>query len=343
MYKLRYLCFVSAPQPRLPIELCEHIIDFIFSQAKDYDNHKTQEALSTCSLVCRAWCARARMHLFKKVLLVPGKVPSLDTILRRNPSITAGIVQVVVSITRSRFDECFGSFKHALSNNWSGWYEGSYDHEWHKWLDHNPYPSLLSSFAIQHLLTNMVYLEIEGLNLTQEHYCLHRAPLFRSVQHLSLNYLPSSQLSQLVRFINSFPSLSDLQVSFLKEQSISHRGQILPKQFHTVTRSLARLVLDLVPGISRLICWFLKAGALLTYLKDLTLCIDKFSTESDYRSVLEPVGELFRHCSSSLESLQVDIKERRYIECLPDLGKRIICMLSSTQPLLQFLWAHYEV
>ena len=54
--------------PRLPIELCEHIIESIYSE-RFYLVSSALLTLSRCSLVCRAWRPRAQAILFTYVLL----------------------------------------------------------------------------------------------------------------------------------------------------------------------------------------------------------------------------------------------------------------------------------
>ena len=54
--------------PRLPIDLCEHIIESIYSE-RFYLVSSALLTLSRCSLVCRAWRPRAQAILFTYVLL----------------------------------------------------------------------------------------------------------------------------------------------------------------------------------------------------------------------------------------------------------------------------------
>ncbi|KZT07955.1 uncharacterized protein LAESUDRAFT_650112, partial [Laetiporus sulphureus 93-53] len=44
--------------PRLPLEMCDHILDYL------WDDHKT---LRSCSHVTREWLPTTRMHLFHHV------------------------------------------------------------------------------------------------------------------------------------------------------------------------------------------------------------------------------------------------------------------------------------
>lgn len=59
---------VATEAPRLPIELCEKVIEGIYSE-RFYLVSDALATLSRCSLVCRAWRPRAQMILFTYVLL----------------------------------------------------------------------------------------------------------------------------------------------------------------------------------------------------------------------------------------------------------------------------------
>ncbi|RPD58122.1 hypothetical protein L226DRAFT_573259 [Lentinus tigrinus ALCF2SS1-7] len=59
---------IPTTSPRLPIELCEHIIGAVYSE-RFYLVSDALATLSRCSLVCRAWRPRSQMILFTYVLL----------------------------------------------------------------------------------------------------------------------------------------------------------------------------------------------------------------------------------------------------------------------------------
>ncbi len=61
----------NLPEPRLPLEVCESVIDRVHHPSL-FDHHATMyscAALSQCSLVCRAWRPRAQKLLFYAVEL----------------------------------------------------------------------------------------------------------------------------------------------------------------------------------------------------------------------------------------------------------------------------------
>ncbi|RDX43749.1 hypothetical protein OH76DRAFT_1183293 [Lentinus brumalis] len=59
---------VAPGPPRLPIELCERVIEAIYSE-RFYLVSEALTTLARCSLICRAWRPRAQMILFTYVLL----------------------------------------------------------------------------------------------------------------------------------------------------------------------------------------------------------------------------------------------------------------------------------
>jgi hypothetical protein len=63
---------------RLPAELTDIIVDFL---------HDDEEALASCSLVCRDWLAAARYHVFKELLLHPWNIEAFVNLIAQ-PSAT---------------------------------------------------------------------------------------------------------------------------------------------------------------------------------------------------------------------------------------------------------------
>ena len=58
--------YQSPGQPRLPVEVCENVIDMIAGPFDDYAtmDPEARRILNICRLVCRAWVPRCRLHLF---------------------------------------------------------------------------------------------------------------------------------------------------------------------------------------------------------------------------------------------------------------------------------------
>ena len=268
----------------LPIEVWERIIDWIV-QPHDVSLEAYRERferLSVCSLVCRAWRTRAQARLFEVVSLKYERLLSLDRVLRSNPAISSTIREM--------------------------------------FLVKKPKAAPISFFTIRHQLSGLTYLNIGGLNLTGEHQWLYRSPLFRSVQRLKLFHLQTCQLSQLIRFVNCFHSLSRLDLSFAFEK-LEYKGQILPMPSHANTRSVTWLELDLKPGVSRLIDWFLNAESLLSQLKTLILYAWMIVDEVTLRSSFEGVDRLLYSCRNSIEELSIRLERIRAVESVSDIAE----------------------
>ena len=177
----------------------------------------------------------------------------------------------------------------------------------------------ISACAIQHRLPNLGYLNIHDLDLTREHPFLYRAPLFHSVRELRLHRLQSCQLSQLIRFINAFPSLAELELDFAFN-NLEHHGQILPRSCRSEMRALTWLELDLKPGVSRLIDWFLVSEPFLAQLKTLILCAVDIPDEEEFASSFKGVERLLDRCHNSVEDFILHLEKVPMVECVSDLG-----------------------
>ena len=74
-------------QPRLPVEVCEHIINMLAGRddEKMYMNREIRKSLSSCRLVCRDWVPRCRFHLFDEVSVHSrDELQAAATFLRRS-------------------------------------------------------------------------------------------------------------------------------------------------------------------------------------------------------------------------------------------------------------------
>ena len=246
----------------------------------DWDTRRT---LFTCSLVDRAWKCRVKLHLSKSRFM---KIYSdnMAPFRTTNPSLSSPLAGLMV-IKRSE-------------------------------------TTSISSFVVQHQhqLPKFKYLSIEELALTREHKFLCRTPLFRSVRTLKLVNIQTCELSQLVHFIRSFPSLSDLDLSFAHSK-IERQGKVIytPPLINT-TRSLRSLRLSLVPGISMLLDELLKESSLFLRLETLVLAARGMLDEEEFRSSFEGLGRLLDRCSTSVEDFRLYLDRTPIIVDLPDLG-----------------------
>ncbi|KIP04692.1 hypothetical protein PHLGIDRAFT_36787 [Phlebiopsis gigantea 11061_1 CR5-6] len=84
-----------APQPRLPAELTDMVIDQL---------HSSQRALAAAALVCQSWLPRSRVHLFRRVA-VTGEFHALLRFLQCTPHVR-GYVRHLVLQGRASEDKC---------------------------------------------------------------------------------------------------------------------------------------------------------------------------------------------------------------------------------------------
>lgn len=84
--------------PYVPVEVCEHVIDMLYSGIDLLEVLEYVAALRSCSLVCRAWRIRAQKMLFYLVHL--GDIASLykfAAVLRDGKHLAAYVHEVVLS------------------------------------------------------------------------------------------------------------------------------------------------------------------------------------------------------------------------------------------------------
>lgn len=274
---------------QLPIEIWEYVIDWI-------QVHRThgilyvvypegRDTLRNCSLVCRAWLNRARLHLATHVGLLNEDIPCFERTIKKNHQASSSIMRLSI-----------------LNLSFGG-------------LTRTP----LSVLLIPHRFHNITNMELHGLDLTREHTWLSRALLPRSVRHLRL-FIFGCKLSQLIRFINTFHSLTSLVIFFVDAETLEHNGQVLPKPYHIPTRSLTFLDLKLIPGVSGFLDWCIRAGSFFSHIRDLSLiCMGDFG-KTKIRSCIKSVRALLDQCRTTLSSLHLySIHSSQEILELPSL------------------------
>ena len=217
------------PLPPLPTEIWECIID----QIGYGPEHRVEtETVYACTLVCRSWHIRARLHLYRGFSIPGDHIPKLQTTLKNNSSLSLPSTEVI----RVQREE-----------------------------------KPVSALFVQPTLQKLTVLELEELDLTKEHSLIMRGPLARSVTDLRLLQLHSCPVSNLLRFLNSFHSLAYLDVDLSDPYLLSHTGQILPRPRPIASRSLKTLSLWVDPGVGKLIEWYIREGYFLASLKKLEL------------------------------------------------------------------------
>ena len=222
-------------------------------------------AFYACSLVCRSWLHRSRLHLYKRVDLWGDRISNFQTTLRKNPSISS---------TRRIRVSCMS----------------------------NPISALFTLARLR----NLEHLELHSPDLTKEHPLITRGLLSRSVTRLELWNLERCTVSCLLRFLNSFVSLTTLVVGFNSEE-LEHKGQILPHPRPIPSRFLTNLNISVVRGLERLIEWYIREGYYLSNIKKLELEWRFVAPFPEDHSCPDGPMSLLDHCADTLEHLTLQL------------------------------------
>ena len=209
-------------RPRLPIEVCENILDHIVPERGPVEvttDTTAWETLVSCMKVCKDWYPCARKNLWRHV--VEGQ-SNVSSIYKDHEYLLPHLNELDVGL--------------------------------------NPSYSPTSSFFITRQAANLHTLSLMRPNMPKEHVLFYRSPIFRTVRTLFLVLEHELQASQLARLINAFPSLSSLTLMLVGVE-LGHKGQVLPPARKPIP-SLSYLYLTLLPGVFRLIDWLAKAGLL---------------------------------------------------------------------------------
>ena len=271
------------PLSQLPTEIWERIIDWIGIDSESHQSRYLNKTLCACTLVCRSWLPRAWLNLYRSFEILPKCIPRFLSILRNNPRLSLSSTKSIV----------IGQQVTGASDR-----------------------KRLSALFTTTRVTNLKYLEIPYLKLTKEHSVITRGPLSRTVTSLYLWSIHSCSVANLLQFLNSFRSLTDLRLNFRSSNSkscdyLSYGGQILPRPRPISGRALNSLSLPLILGVDRMIQWYIREGSFLAKLKKLELKWDHGLSQDGNRDRLcsnfDTFTPLLGHCAGVLEDLTIDI------------------------------------
>ena len=198
--------------------LCEVILNFVlYGWIKAHLDPIARETLLSCLLVCKEWRRSLRKTSGWYIELSYEELEYFAGILRRNMWLLPNIKNlVIVQASAARS---------------------------------------ISTIAISHHLPNLQFLDIEGLDLTNEHRWLHSAPIFHSVKTLRLRHLQTCHVSHLIRFLGFFPSIFELDIG-LHSGTIEHSDKVSFRQSHSTDELLASLLVDVRFGVLKLMNWW---------------------------------------------------------------------------------------
>ena len=206
---------------RLPLEVEEHIIDSL-------DNEWNAGTIANCALVCRAWLLRSRSKLYSIVELHSRQQWDrfIDHMLRCESEAIAGYMGMVRELHVWQWGEQFLSRQETQRH--IGWNKGQ----------ERPWSHLVLDYCSIRL-AGLAYIELWGVDLSFSHDMTIRSGChYHSLSELVLNKCTFRNLSQLLRFVTSFPALSDLSLVDLR-----FRLEIIPSHIPQEGHPLIRLVL----------------------------------------------------------------------------------------------------
>ena len=191
------------PSPRLPIELCEFVIDHL----SIYDDKAT---LHACSLTCKAFLHASRYHLFYHVQLTDRQATRF--------------LDIILCSTHSSTSPCAYVRKLTISK----WGHGDL-----RWLN-----EALPFLAIS--LLKVTILELYLLQWSQLDDAAKTAILsgFEDVKHLTIAFSLFETPEQMNQFIASFPSMIDLTCSetcWGEDRALVTPRIPLPRSLTTIT------------------------------------------------------------------------------------------------------------
>ncbi|KAF7304155.1 Serine/threonine-protein phosphatase [Mycena indigotica] len=256
----------TPPTGRLAPELTDQIIDIL---------HRDHFYLVTCSLVCKAWLARTRYHLFQNVVLAP-RLTKPHTLTKCRDFLTL-----------SRAPLCtFLPFVTKLS------------------LDHgceHMAPLILSSQEIFGMLAAVGIAPITLVHRFLEHSPLISAsphPFFaKSVTHLDLSFSKSGDWRSVVEYICAFTKLESLRIRDDNVWRASWHDNLT-----TMATALPMPLRDIIIDNPTLLMWLSEGHAARGSLHKLRLSFSRHSS-----GIWPTINAFFRHPSAqALEWLELD-------------------------------------
>ncbi|KAH9840766.1 uncharacterized protein C8Q71DRAFT_422415 [Rhodofomes roseus] len=189
---------------RLPLELCEMIIDSIaysgLTEGRGYwAQSEWRNALLACAFVCRAWHLRSMFHLHKSVQLANRKqVVSLSKRLRQHQDLQAAVEYVTISRAESL------SVRPYLS--------GDKDHD-----GIGRFGTFIMMLARR--LPNITSLTIAGVvwrTGSMHPECMRYLSTYTTITRLCLHYVTFTRTSQFVSLLSALPNLQCLDCADVK-------------------------------------------------------------------------------------------------------------------------------
>lgn len=179
------------PSPELPKEVWERVIGWIpFYNEPGWSHHSkvSRETLCSCSLVCRSWLHRCQLHLFYIVELSNSQQAlTFLTVIGSSTSIGRSVSDLVIGPPNADSEE---ALKTPCYNNWI-------------------YTVLTT---LPPILTKLRRLEFRNLPTLHPMF-IGLASRFQTIHGLGLTNLINQSFREIIRLVNRFSHLHDLDLS----------------------------------------------------------------------------------------------------------------------------------
>lgn len=187
----------------LPIEIWERVIDFIpgLDEWEAYSK-EARDCLWSISLVCRAWVARCRVHLFEIVEPFNGsQAKALMDVIRSSPVVGQWIRVLKISPPKELVDKAEPGDKPETTAKIP-----KHPPSYHNWIY-----ELLT--VLPPFLTKLRELQLSNLPTLHPSF-IHLASRFSTtVNSLTLINLQNQSFAEIIRLVNRFPHLQRLELS----------------------------------------------------------------------------------------------------------------------------------
>ena len=183
----------------------------------------------------------------------------------------------------------------------------------------------LSALLMEKRLNSLALLRVYHLDLTREHSFYPRALLTQSVSTLALMFPVECTLPRLIRFINSFRSLTSLVLYSHNGHLFKYNGQVLPppRKQRSPSNQLAYLRIPLFPGINRFVEWYINEGMLFSGICKLYLAWLEYPDGSTVQPYFGGMRTLLHCCANTIRELVLYLAD---VPVLQEVSE--ICMYS---------------
>lgn len=263
--------------PILPVEVWENGVDWLVAgynqTSRNYsDGVDLRRDLSSCSLVCRAWLPRARMHLFANLRITASGLSIYAAIIRRSPMLRPFAKEL----------HFFNAYPEVSDDN----------------VMSRTVETASHLVRILHKLPHLYSLVLGNIDLSIEHPHLPRyVAALHSINELQFLTAAPTRLPHLAGFLCSFPHLSTLTLSV--PITVEPNTFFLPS--YKAKSTLTVLYLIALTGVHLLLDWLVQAHSFTTSLRKVHATFQNPISESELAHAMHGLQSLLDNCCDHLK------------------------------------------